>query len=239
MNLLDGLVSYWKFDETSGTTATDSVSSNNGTLNNARIFTRSTEGKIRTGADFRGGNDYITIVGFKANEDNVSICAWVKVNSYTLFGRIFDTYRGSAGQTPIALQTLTNPSRIHFLYQSSSPLAGAGVVYTTSSTNWMHVVGTREKIGSNYHMKLYINGVLEVENNFTLVPDSSSSTQARIGARATSLTEYFNGLIDEEMVYNRALSSDEVKYLYEIQRNGSPLGQYPFNVSGNSFGGGV
>ena len=38
------LVSYWKLDETTGTSAADSHGSNTGTANNARVFTTEAAG---------------------------------------------------------------------------------------------------------------------------------------------------------------------------------------------------
>jgi hypothetical protein len=38
VDLKNGLVSYWKFDETSGTTFADSHGSNNGTASNSRVL---------------------------------------------------------------------------------------------------------------------------------------------------------------------------------------------------------
>lgn len=57
-----GLVGHWKLDETSGTTATDSAGTNDGTLTN---FPASpwTEGWYNGGLEFDGANDYIDIAG--------------------------------------------------------------------------------------------------------------------------------------------------------------------------------
>jgi hypothetical protein len=48
------------------------------------------------------------------------------------------------------------------------------------------------------------------------VPDSFSGTRA-IGARADA-TVKFRGLIDDVRVYNRILSADEIKRLYNMGR---------------------
>ena len=56
-DLRTDLVSYWKFDETSGTTASDSVGSNDGTVSGATWVS----GKINNGLSFDGNNDYVEV----------------------------------------------------------------------------------------------------------------------------------------------------------------------------------
>ena len=83
-DITTGLVSHYKLDEASGTTAVDSTGANNGTLTNNPAWTT---GKIGNGLSFDGTNDYVNI----ANESNFdfertnsfSASAWVKNNSTT------------------------------------------------------------------------------------------------------------------------------------------------------------
>src|SRR4030042_5737253 len=75
-----GLVGYWNFDATSGTTALDSSGSNNtGTLINGPTWTT---GKIDNALSFDGVDDYVSISG---NSDLVSnqgtIGFWYKPSS--------------------------------------------------------------------------------------------------------------------------------------------------------------
>ena len=66
--LLNGLVGWWKFDETSGTVAYDSSGNgNHGTLTNGPTWT---DGKIGGAINFDGINDYINLAnnyGFSGN----------------------------------------------------------------------------------------------------------------------------------------------------------------------------
>src|SRR3990167_7744794 len=66
-NITTGLVSHWKMDETTGTTATDSVGTNNGTLTNGPTWTT---GKLNNALSFDGSNDYVSM-GSPSSLDNM------------------------------------------------------------------------------------------------------------------------------------------------------------------------
>jgi hypothetical protein len=75
---------------------------------------------------------------------------------------------------------------------------------------WTHIATTYDGVTQRF----YVNGVLVGSNN----PAQGSTnviTQAngalRIGGNASSTGEFFNGMIDEVRVYNRALSSAEIQ----------------------------
>jgi hypothetical protein len=108
---------------------------------------------------------------------------------------------------------------------NSNDLAVAANV--TSNTTWVwrngnasivagknyHIVFTFD---SNFHGKVYVNGVLkrDIVYSSSIV---STSNCLRIGARGCNgdiASYFFNGLIDETSIYNRALSETEVKSLY-------------------------
>jgi hypothetical protein len=77
-NLNDSLIAYYKLDEISGTTASDSIGNYNGIATNSAIFTSQVSGIINTGADMNNSH-YITIhEGSDFNLQDFSISAWVK-----------------------------------------------------------------------------------------------------------------------------------------------------------------
>src|SRR3990167_5402647 len=89
-DITNGLVSHYKLDETSGTTATDSAGTNTGTINGATPTT----GKINNALSFDGTNDYVN-AGNPASLTDINvktISAWIKLNSYgeTSYGRVVD-----------------------------------------------------------------------------------------------------------------------------------------------------
>ena len=82
--------------------------------------------------------------------------------------------------------------------------------------NWMHFVVTRDFDSKT--VRIYHNG-LEVKNNVGATATAMSNVQAlTLGSRTGG--GYFNGLIDEVRVYNRALGADEVmRHYLQTRRN--------------------
>ena len=92
-----------------------------------------------------------------------------------------------------------------------------------TSNQWVHLVLTVDgNSGTNY----YINGVNDSAvgnggNNFSLWPNSANMFIGKSGTVngnyygfIGSNYNYFNGIIDDVRIYNRALNSNEVNYLF-------------------------
>jgi hypothetical protein len=209
-NLETGLVAYYKYDETSGTTAT-SQKSYNGTASNARVFTSQEQGIINTGADFTQGNDYISngsAYGF-TNSVSYSFQAWFKFptaptsgNTFTIHGIEFPTaqysnlgYKNDGGTLKMTWDGHGN------------------INYTTTLTPnvWHHVIITLDVADGN-KTAMYLNGEL-VGNATKGTAGGSGSALARVGDNAGG-TSCFNGIIDEVAVWNRPITLAEAKFLF-------------------------
>jgi hypothetical protein len=233
MSLLNGLVSYYKFDETSGTTANDSVGSNHGTLSNARIFTRSTDGKIRTGADFRGGND--SLDSSTLGSGILSFGGWIHIESLSSQSIPLCVVDSGSNTRKWFIQLTTGGKFRVAGFTTSFQYVDSNSTYSVGGIH--HVVFVKE---NSSVFKLYINGVLEGTLNQTLTVPTNPIFRAGAGmATNGALTEYHNGWIDECFVFNRALSATEVTQLYNMQKGGSPSGSYPFSTMGVFLGGGI
>ena len=80
--------------------------------------------------------------------------------------------------------------------------------WNPNTGRWYHVAITRS--GSNY--SLYIDGAHVItEVDFNTIPDAE--TPLFIGQ--SELNYFFNGLIDEVEIFNRALSASEIQALYD------------------------
>jgi MSHA biogenesis protein MshQ len=230
MNLLNGLVSYWKCDETSGTTLTDSVGGYNGTADNSQVF--GTNGKINKALDFTKSNNYVEIVGFSTLNAPFTFSTWI--NPSTSSAQYIVRLRNNAQVSFI--RGFSGTSLELYIYSSGGGTQRRQIVSSLSINTWYHIVIIQT---SATNWKFYVNGV-DINNDLTSQSITNTFDEFVIGRpSAASTTQAYDGLIDEIMIFNRALTANEIKYLYEIQRNGSPLGQYPFNTSGNSFGGGI
>jgi hypothetical protein len=83
-DITTGLVGHWKFDEGSGTTATDSSGNNNtGTLVNGPVWTT---GKMGGALSFDGSDDYVdvgTVPNYSPAMSYGTFSAWIKTDSTT------------------------------------------------------------------------------------------------------------------------------------------------------------
>lgn len=150
----------------------------------------------------------VSFVDFDAN--NFAFCSWVKYLDYQTDNPLF--YKGpsfteqqfsfviTSGFVVITIHRATNGTDPQ-LHTSSD---------TLSENVWYHLVGQRN--GSN--LEIYINGISSGSTSI-----SGTMTQANtdfvIGGLSHTYSESLYGYMDEIMVFNRALSAQEIRYLYE------------------------
>jgi hypothetical protein len=83
-----------------------------------------------------------------------------------------------------------------------------------SAGTWYHVAMVWNGTG----LAGYLNGALIGSMSTTICP-ASDSTQFSIGKGAAGTNRFWNGSVDEVRIYNRALTSDEIKLLYSNPSN--------------------
>jgi hypothetical protein len=162
-----------------------------------------------------GADDYVS---FSSNDVNAltdfSISAWVYWNGSTEhWSRIFDF--GASSTVNMFLTTDANDGYLRFAMTKGGNGAEERITtQTTLSENWHHLVVTLEgSVGT-----LYLDGeVIGTNTGMTLTPAVLSTSAwldyLWIGRSQYSADPYFNGLIDEFLIYNRALTKGEVKTL--------------------------
>jgi len=210
----EGEKGYWKFDEGSGTTASDStIYKNNGTLYNSPTWQSSSNCVSGTCLSFNGSNTYVEAPNnpsfHPTNEVTVSV--WIKPSSKT-------GYQGIAGaHTATSYQLFINNNQVVWdIYNVN----GRDLWFTGKTVNWdtwTHLVATYT--ANNGVMKVYINGVLVASHVHAygpgLIRDSTSSFLVGWSGYGT---EYYSGLIDEVRIYNRALSAAEILQHYQARK---------------------
>ncbi len=200
----DGLVLYQKMSGSSGITSYDmnTTSNNNGTLTNMNTGLDNgtsgwnSSGKFGNAVSFDGTNDYIN-AGNGASLTNIS--------SFTYEAWIYRTgtsnYPGIFGRTTVgkADMRFDGAGAYLFIFVNGTQLGIGNINLNT----WYHVVGTWD----GTYIKGFLNGNY-VGNNTAIAP-SFANEYLFIGQRNTG-SDYFNGLIDEVRIYNRALSQEEI-----------------------------
>jgi hypothetical protein len=204
--LTDGLVGYWKMDE-SATTSGSLDSSGNGNTMTYYGDASTTPGKYSTAAEFDGNGDVVSILDANLsanfpgksgyNAPAMTLSMWIK----------YDVVTGRTIRKPSIFQIASN----EFGLRASS---GSGYYQFTgiSSGNWYHMVAV--------YNGQYIRGYLNGELNGVPIPLTgkidSNTEEFDIGADGyPTMSDPSDSHIDEVRIYNRALSADEVRKLYE------------------------
>ncbi|MDQ0915056.1 LamG domain-containing protein [Paenibacillus sp. V4I5] len=104
--------------------------------------------------------------------------------------------------------------KVAFQLDGTSAPTGNYVVTDTAALSvgtWTHIAVTREDL----IIRIYVNGVENKGIYTSNVPDvSSTSNGLAIGKDKNGTTRYWDGMLDEVRVYDRALSSKEIQRLY-------------------------
>jgi len=203
------LISYWSFNEGSGTTAYDWVGENHGTIYGAQWTT----GKIDGALDF-DGDDGVYLEGSTGEgsplniyNTELTISAWVKITGTggTIVARAkpsYITYRLGVATNKAYINTCKDGPG-HWLLFTDEIL---------SPDTWYHIVGVFDRAGDTG--RVYVDGVKEAEGAMIIDPVSNDAP-TKIGCRNNTSDSPFNGAIDDVRIYDRALSAQEIEELYE------------------------
>ena len=209
----DGLIAWWKFDETEGGIAYDSSGNgNDGNLTNAPTWSK---GKIGGALSFDGTDDMVrTNLSGSYNED-FTWSAWIKTT---------DTQGGVLG---VSGDTWQVGGASFYIYQGSPKVdvhsVGAKLGNLNLSSNtWTHYLLTVEDSGGTADpVRIFVNGLIEINSTLDWFKYNGQNYNLRI-AHVPNHGEYYEGLIDDVRIYNRALSAFEVKSLYELGEQAVP-----------------
>ena len=166
------------------------------------------------------------------NSANMTISFWVKVAKLPVTGEAFIMSHGGWQER----WKISLPSHGKPVFTTNSAGGSIKDMDTDSVAlpvgAWRHVVMTHD--GTND--KVYINGVLK---NSKAAPGALNNTTKPfgIGYDPIDTTNYFNGSLDEVMVFNTALTAAEITALYTAQSTAPAVvnervAAYSFNGSG-------
>ena len=221
-----GMTVYWNFDESEGSTAYDSFGINDGTLIGGPV--RDPAGKAGGALRFDGANDYIFIPDAPGlNPPNeITASAWVYIYRYKT---------APLSNNIIVKDDFDSQKRDYILQVG---YFGAGdtaqfTVFTTAGPGeatggsvglaaWHHIAGTYD----GHMIKLYVDGALAAAKSHDLPEGGTlrnTDTPVRLGGtNELAYNRFFNGLIDEVQIYDRALSASEIATRYREGAAGKP-----------------
>lgn len=205
-SLTRGLVAYYPMDTGSGSTLYDKALNNNGTINGA---TWNGTGKV--GSDslkFDGTDDYIDLNPLLKEKSSFTIASWIYKDSEGNWSVINSNTGTSSGSLSHSLRINTN-DKIDFAINDGSNFVNVQGSSTLSKSEWHHILGLYKKSEGN--LKIYYDGDQDGKTSTTITPQRSP--KCSIG-RSPKDGRHFHGKIDDLRFYNRALSTPEIKALY-------------------------
>jgi hypothetical protein len=153
----------------------------------------------------------------------MSICAWLKTDSVdTLTGDFIVSRTADAIGTPYGFLAYDDGTgnELVFVFSNNGPTlieqwATDNNVFSTGS--WFHACAVRNSGLSD--VDIYVNGVDKEAVNFgdDVITVTTQSANTAIGRAGDDPADaYWDGIIDDVRVYNRALSTAEVQQLYKL-----------------------
>ena len=210
-NLSNGLIGYWKMDESASSTCAtanydscDSSGNNNDANWSADAFATTTS-KYGRSVDMDGTGDFMLVDSSSSLDsytDGISMAGWFYLDALSTTKYFFDKQNNfyfrvsSTGAVTLYLFGIDNPTSL---------TTASGVVTTG---NWFHIAFTYD--GSS--RRIYVNGKIKAED---IKSGSVSSGGGLYIASQASGTNPIDGRVDEVRLYNAGLSPTEIRRLYE------------------------
>jgi len=224
-----GMVSYWKFDEGSGTIASDSVGANPGTLVGGTVWTT---GKVGNALSFDSAS-WVSMSdnGLPAGSNPRTLEAWIKTSdprNGAIF--VYGTPGVGGGLFYVGNNDPWGYSNDIWISQWGEQIRTDAV--NIMDGNWHHVAVVKSDSDYFGHYDIYVDGILRVSGY--MHTNTVLSGVATIGSYEPDIIrgwmDQFIGQIDEVAIFNRALSAEEIQQQYQDGLNGE--GYCPDTLAG-------
>lgn len=215
----DGVVSYWSFDNgtINGDKVDDILGDNVGELNGNPI---SVAGKVGKALEFDSDN-FVHISGTESLDFNgaeaMSVSVWINgTGDPPVDGAVPGVCCGTivaqrdANGWALRYDGRNAGSEIEFITQPGWAGDGGFGLAAFAKGEWHHIVGV---VDGNKKF-LYADGKLAKEENFG-GPMQTAGTETEIGS--ANADGGFIGIIDEVVIYNRAVTENEVEQLFNAE----------------------
>ena len=228
----ESLVGWWKLDETSGTTASDSTAyGNDGSLQNMD-GSEWTMAKVDYGLDLDGSFDYIETNMASNLATTVTMMAWFKSDDAGTIGddyvaQRFITQRRSSTDSRLALGI--NNDKVAVYWHDGTDVVNEGTD-TLTTGRYYHAAVTYDTT----NVRLYINGVEDANSPFPATIVAGSTDTFLIGAHKPT-DRFFDGVLDDVRIYDEALSAAAINAIYESMAPALTLADHDAGQESDAF----
>lgn len=208
--LSTNLISYWRLEEATGATRTDSYGTNNMSDHNS---VAQITGKVGNGGGFTStSSQYLSIASnstFDTSSTSFTFSAWAYINDTGVSRVIVSKGTLNSNSTvQFALYREGGTNKIRFTVGNGSSGSDVGASYPGTG-QWFFAVGWYDNVAQTMNVQV---------NNGTVVSGSNTAgsyfnaSQFLIGNDTSS--RFWNGNLDEVGYWKRVLTPDERSFLY-------------------------
>ncbi len=215
-------IAYWNLDEGVGNTAADmSDFSRDGTLNGGMGVSGWTSDVAPSNFDndsaliFDGENDFVSLPAFNVSTNAVTLAMWVKLDelpsalSSADYAGLFDSQ-----QDTFVLYEDDKTDELRFKVTDADGTAERPGIPAAAldTTDWHHIAGVYDgDVGKAF---IYLDGQLQdTHTNSQLTGVVKAGQFASLGRNGDDSAYYFQGMMDDVRVYDRALDIEEILQL--------------------------
>jgi len=212
----------WSFDNTSGNIIFDDSGLQNDAIRSGATYINYNDDAFKTKSiDFDGVNDTVSLPSsaFDSISDEVTIAMWVKGDNQARSDTVFWA-EDTSGQRVLNIHLPWGNSKVYWdagnSGGSSYDRVSKAAETSTFEGKWNHWVFVKDANAGT--MSIYVNGDLfhSVANKTRTM---SGIVSANIGSATSS--SYYDGSVDDLILYNVALSAADVSALYEKDADAS------------------
>ena len=219
-NLQNGLMAYYPF---CGNANDLSGNGNNGVVNGATL-TKDRFGLSNSAYSFNGVSNFIRVPNSTSIsiQNSFTISTWIYMQGGGCNPRVLEvnSVLNSCGGYTLAVNGNSNISRtIHAAsFGSCSNALGFNPTQAITSLTWHHLAFT---VDANTGVgNFYLDGqLIQTKTGYVAQPFSYNGNALTIGNINASRCDWWGGMIDDVMLYNRALTSNEIQSLYTSQNS--------------------
>ncbi|MCP4246331.1 MAG: LamG domain-containing protein [bacterium] len=220
-----GLVGHWKLDETSGTTAPDASGNNNhATLYGMDPASDWVTGAINGALDFDGSNDYVQVPHSPElnGSSELTYAAWVYPRNWSGLRQVFakSVHGGGSGRAQMGI--FSESGQLTGRAETNGGRMNALTALPTLNT-WSHIALVFDSVS----LRLYVNGIEGGALTFSTRTLNQTTDVLNVSKRVGTAQYFFDGLIDDIRIYDRALSAEDVA---AIAGGGGGDGSYTYTV---------